>query len=161
RPPHTDATGRGVADNAVVTVTGTDRAIGGIETGFVTPTSPFSIEIQGTTGSLQYGLGAEGGMSVDVGNGPVAVEVPADAANPFAQWAASTAPAEAPPGTARLAKPRPILFLAATLAPPGLDPDLAPYPPSLVPSEPPWPPPPCPPPSASASWAAAASPPLI
>src|SRR5690625_6766772 len=80
--------GRGVEDNAVVTVTSTDGAIGVIETGFVTPTSPFSIEIQGTTGSLQYGLGAEGGMSVDVGNGHVAVEVHDDAANPFAQLVA-------------------------------------------------------------------------
>ena len=86
---YTDMTGRGVEDNAVVTVTSTDGAIGVIETGFVTPTSPFSIEIQGTTGSLQYGFGTGGGMSVDVGNGPVAVELPADAANPFAQWVAS------------------------------------------------------------------------
>ena len=45
---YTDMTGRGVEDNAVVTVTGTDGAIGVIETGFVTPTSPFSIEVQGT-----------------------------------------------------------------------------------------------------------------
>lgn len=86
---YTDMTGRGVEDNAVVTVTSTDGAIGVIETGFVTPTSPFSIEIQGTTGSLQYGLGADGGMSVDVGNGPVAIELPEDADNPFAQWVAA------------------------------------------------------------------------
>lgn len=86
---YTDMTGRGVEDNAVVTVTSTDGAIGVIETGFVTPTSPFSIEIQGTTGSLQYGLGTGGDMSVDVGNGPVAIELPTDAANPFAQWVAS------------------------------------------------------------------------
>src|SRR5699024_7698355 len=86
---YTDMTGRGVEDNAVVTVTSTDGAIGVIETGFVTPTSPFSIEIQGTTGSLQYGLGAEGGMSVHVGNGPVAVEVPADAAHPSARRVAA------------------------------------------------------------------------
>src|SRR5699024_9388640 len=41
---YTDMTGRGVEDNAVVTVTGADGAIGVIETGFVTPASPFSIE---------------------------------------------------------------------------------------------------------------------
>src|SRR5690625_7601036 len=81
-------TGRGVEDNAVVTVTSTDGAIGVIETGFVTPTSPLSIEIQGTTGSLQYGLCAGGGMSVDVGNRPLAAEAPAHAANPFPQWVA-------------------------------------------------------------------------
>ena len=86
---YTDMTGRGVEDNAVVTVTSADGAIGVIETGFVTPASPFSIEIQGTTGSLQYGLGADGGMSVDVGNGPVAVELPGEADTPFAQWVAA------------------------------------------------------------------------
>lgn len=83
---YTDMTGRGVEDNAVVTVTGADGAIGVIETGFVTPTSPFSIEVQGTEGSFQHGLGADGGTSVDTGEGPVALDVPADAENPFAQW---------------------------------------------------------------------------
>ena len=83
---YTDMTGRGVEDNAVVTVTGTDGAIGVIETGFVTPASPFSIEVQGTKGSFQHGLGADGGTSVDTGEGPVALDVPADAENPFAQW---------------------------------------------------------------------------
>ncbi|MCT1655571.1 Gfo/Idh/MocA family protein [Brachybacterium muris] len=83
---YTDMTGRGVEDNAVVTVTGADGAIGVIETGFVTPTSPFSIEVQGTEGSFQHGLGEGGGTSVDTGEGPVALDVPADAENPFAQW---------------------------------------------------------------------------
>ncbi|MDN5600130.1 MAG: Gfo/Idh/MocA family protein [Brachybacterium sp.] len=84
---YTDMTGRGVEDNAVVTVTGADGAIGVIETGFVTPASPFSIEVQGTQGSFQHGLGTGGGTSVDTGDGPVALEVPGDAENPFAQWA--------------------------------------------------------------------------
>ena len=83
---YTDMTGRGVEDNAVVTVTGSDGAIGVIETGFVTPTSPFSIEVQGTKGSFQHGLGADGGTSVDTGEGPRPLEVPGDAENPFAQW---------------------------------------------------------------------------
>jgi len=83
---YTDMTGRGVEDNAVVTVTSPDGAIGVIETGFVTPASPFSIEVHGTTGSLQFGLGADGSFTVDTGDGPTAVEVPADAPNPFAQW---------------------------------------------------------------------------
>lgn len=82
----TDMTGRGVEDNAVVTVTSPDGAIGVIETGFVTPASPFSIEVHGTTGSLQFGLGADGALTVDTGSGPVPAEVPADAENPFAQW---------------------------------------------------------------------------
>lgn len=83
---YTDMTGRGVEDNAVVTVTGTDGAIGVIETGFVTPASPFSIEVQGTKGSFQHGLGTDGGTSVDTGEGPVALDVPGDGENPFAQW---------------------------------------------------------------------------
>ena len=82
----TDMTGRGVEDNAVVTVTGADGAIGVIETGFVTPASPFSIEVQGTKGTFQHGLGADGGTSVDTGEGPVALDIPDDGANPFAQW---------------------------------------------------------------------------
>nr|WP_245354250.1 Gfo/Idh/MocA family oxidoreductase [Brachybacterium sacelli] len=83
---YTDMTGRGVEDNAVVTVTSPDGAIGVVETGFVTPSSPFSIEVQGTAGTLTHGLGADGGMVLDTGDGPAPVEVPADAPNPFAQW---------------------------------------------------------------------------
>jgi 1,5-anhydro-D-fructose reductase (1,5-anhydro-D-mannitol-forming) len=86
---YTDMTGRGVEDNAVVTVTSPDGAIGVIETGFVTPNSPFSIEVQGTTGSLQFGLGADGAFTVNSGDGPQTLEVPADAENPFAQWVES------------------------------------------------------------------------
>ncbi|MGP9683897.1 Gfo/Idh/MocA family protein [Brachybacterium sp. AOP3-A1-3] len=83
---YTDVTGRGVEDNAVVTVTSPDGAIGVVETGFVTPFSPFSIEVQGTTGTLTYGLGADGAMVLDTGDGPTVIEVPEDIPNPFAQW---------------------------------------------------------------------------
>jgi 1,5-anhydro-D-fructose reductase (1,5-anhydro-D-mannitol-forming) len=84
---YTDMTGRGVEDNAVVTVTNPDGAIGVAETGFVTPTSPFSIEVQGTKGSLQYGLGADGSaMFVDTGDGPTPVHVPAGSPMPFSLW---------------------------------------------------------------------------
>nr|WP_245349467.1 Gfo/Idh/MocA family oxidoreductase [Brachybacterium fresconis] len=83
---YTDMTGRGVEDNAVVTVTSPDGAIGVVETGFVTPASPFSIEVQGTSGTLTYGLGADGGMLLDTGDGAVALDIPADAPNPFALW---------------------------------------------------------------------------
>ncbi|MDO5661301.1 MAG: Gfo/Idh/MocA family oxidoreductase [Brachybacterium sp.] len=75
---YTDLTGRGVEDNAVVTVTSPDGAIGSIETGFVTPASPFSIEIHGTAGSLQYGLGPDAAMLLDSGSGWAAVDAPAD-----------------------------------------------------------------------------------
>lgn len=83
---YTDMTGRGVEDNAVVTVTSPDGAIGVIETGFVTPASPFSIEVHGTKGSFQYGLGADGALVVDTGDGPRTREVPEDAPAPFSQW---------------------------------------------------------------------------
>src|SRR5699024_8933148 len=83
---YTDMTGRGVEDNAVVTGTGAYGAIGVIETGVVPPASAFSIEVQGTKGSFQHGLGADGGASVDTGEGPVALDVPGDGENPFAQW---------------------------------------------------------------------------
>src|SRR5699024_4542247 len=54
RASYTDMTGRGVEDNATVTVTTPDGAIGVIETGFVSPFSPFSIEIHGTEGSVLF-----------------------------------------------------------------------------------------------------------
>lgn len=48
-------THRQLEDNAVVTFAYDSGALGLIETGFVTPGSPFSIEIHGTAGSLFYG----------------------------------------------------------------------------------------------------------
>lgn len=86
---YTDMTGRGVEDNAVVTVTNPDGAIGVIETGFVTPCSPFSIEVQGTAGSVQFGLGPDDRtFLLDTGDGPHAVDLPEDSATPFERWVA-------------------------------------------------------------------------
>lgn len=82
---YTDMTGRGVEDNAVVTITTTDGAIGVIETGFVTPNSPFSIEVHGTEGSVIYGLAGET-MALHTADGTQQVEIPADAPAPFWQW---------------------------------------------------------------------------
>ena len=48
-------TGRAVEDNAVVTLGYSQGAIGVVETGFVNPFSPFTIEAHGTKGSLLYG----------------------------------------------------------------------------------------------------------
>lgn len=48
-------TGREVEDNAVATLTGPGGAIGVVEAGFVNPSSPFSIEVHGTGGTLLYG----------------------------------------------------------------------------------------------------------
>lgn len=83
---YTDLTGHGVEDNAVVTVTNDDGAIGVIETGFVTPASPFSLEVHGTHGSLQYGLDADGAMLVRDADGTERIELPADGTTPFEAW---------------------------------------------------------------------------
>lgn len=48
-------TGHAVEDNAVVTLGYAQGAVGIVETGFVNPLSPFTIEAHGTKGSLLYG----------------------------------------------------------------------------------------------------------
>lgn len=85
RSSYTDITGRGVEDNASVTITTPDGAIGVIETGFVTPASGFTIEVHGTEGSLLYGFGGES-MLLTTREGTTEVEVPADIDAPFWQW---------------------------------------------------------------------------
>jgi predicted dehydrogenase len=47
-------TGREVEDNAVVTLDYSNGAIGIVETGFVTAASPFTIEVQGTQGTVLF-----------------------------------------------------------------------------------------------------------
>ena len=47
-------TGRAVEDNAVLTLRYPTGAIGVVETGYVSPATPFSIEVHGTQGSLIY-----------------------------------------------------------------------------------------------------------
>ncbi|MCU6710366.1 Gfo/Idh/MocA family oxidoreductase [Paenibacillus sp. J5C_2022] len=46
--------GKEVEDNAVAVLTGSEGAMGIVEAGFVTPHSPFSIEIYGTEGSILF-----------------------------------------------------------------------------------------------------------
>ncbi|CAM3823796.1 Gfo/Idh/MocA family protein [Isoptericola cucumis] len=93
RPTYTDQTGRGVEDNASVTVTTPDGAIGVVETGFVTPASPFSIEVHGTEGSVLYGFetddAGEAVMRLATADGSSRVDLPADQPILFAQWADS------------------------------------------------------------------------
>ncbi|MGW8566060.1 Gfo/Idh/MocA family protein [Isoptericola sp. NPDC055881] len=93
RPTYTDQTGRGVEDNASVTVTTPDGAIGVIETGFVTPASPFTIEVHGTEGSVLYGFETDddgrGVMRLTTREGSSRVDLPADQPILFAQWAGS------------------------------------------------------------------------
>jgi 1,5-anhydro-D-fructose reductase (1,5-anhydro-D-mannitol-forming) len=88
RSSFTDITGRGVEDNASVTITTPDGAIGVIETGFVTPASGFTIEVHGTEGSLLYGFGGET-MLLSTREGTTEVEVPSDIDAPFRQWVRS------------------------------------------------------------------------
>jgi predicted dehydrogenase len=55
-----------------------------IETGFVTPASPFSIEIHGTDGSLLFSEGTP--MRLGTADGWEEIPLPEDAPLPFAQW---------------------------------------------------------------------------
>ncbi|MFD6179520.1 MULTISPECIES: Gfo/Idh/MocA family protein [unclassified Isoptericola] len=91
RPTWTDQTGRGVEDNASVTVATPDGAIGVIETGFVTPASPFTIEVHGTDGSLLHGFETDDDgaavMRLTTREGSSRVDLPAHQPILFAQWA--------------------------------------------------------------------------
>lgn len=79
--------GRGLEDNAVVTVGYRDQKIGVVEAGFASP-NPFTIEIFGTEGSLTY---TEAGNALCV-SGPAfgdderQLPVPDHGKDPFAQW---------------------------------------------------------------------------
>ncbi|MEV6417760.1 Gfo/Idh/MocA family oxidoreductase [Kribbella sp. NPDC051718] len=72
--------GRGLEDNAVVTVGYPDQKIGVIEAGFASP-NPFTIEVFGTDGSLSYT--DEGNVLRVAGN---QLPVPEHSPDPFAQW---------------------------------------------------------------------------
>jgi predicted dehydrogenase len=85
----TDMTGRGVEDNASVTVATADGAIGVIETGFVTPRSPFTLEVHGTEGSLFHGFG-EPHLRLGTEQGWEEVPLPENAPHPFVQWVDAT-----------------------------------------------------------------------
>ncbi len=86
-PTYTEMTGRGVEDNVSVTVTTADGAIGVIETGFVTPGSPFTIEVHGTEASVIYGFGAPQMLTATRAKEEwTEVAIPEDAPSPFCQW---------------------------------------------------------------------------
>jgi len=84
---YTSVNGRGLEDNAVVTVGYPDQKIGVIEAGF-TSRNPFTIEIFGTEGSLTY---TDAGNLLRVsgaafGGDEQQLPVPHDGEAPFAQW---------------------------------------------------------------------------
>jgi predicted dehydrogenase len=72
--------GRGLEDNAVVTVGYPDQKIGVIEAGFASP-NPFTIELFGTGKTLTY---TDEGNVLRVGGNQL--PVPEDGKDPFAQW---------------------------------------------------------------------------
>jgi 1,5-anhydro-D-fructose reductase (1,5-anhydro-D-mannitol-forming) len=80
-------TGRDVEDNAVATLKCANGALGVVEAGFVSGSSPFSIEVHGTDGSLYYGA-PDPTLRVCRGGDWTARDLPEDPPTPFAQWVA-------------------------------------------------------------------------
>ncbi len=83
-------TGRAVDDNAAVILRTSSGALGIAETGFVSPRSPFTIEVHGTTGSLLYGT-PEPRLLIRDASSPedqwTEIPVPESTASPLEQWA--------------------------------------------------------------------------
>ncbi len=86
-------TGRAVEDNAVVLLDYAQGAIGIVETGFVNPFSPFTIEAHGTKGSLLYGtpdsiLRLRSSQAGGSGSGQwrTWTDIPPDQPTAFQQW---------------------------------------------------------------------------
>lgn len=82
-------TGRAVEDNAVAVLRYPQGALGIVEAGFVNSSSPFSIEVHGTTGSLLYGTPEPTLLlrtTHDNASGWQSVALPPAASTPFAQW---------------------------------------------------------------------------
>jgi 1,5-anhydro-D-fructose reductase (1,5-anhydro-D-mannitol-forming) len=80
-------THRALEDQAVVTLGYPDQAIGVIEAGFVSR-NPFTIELNGTAGSLRY-TDADRTLSVHgaaFGEGWQQLDVPADSQDAYGQW---------------------------------------------------------------------------
>ena len=82
---YTHVTARDVEDNAVVTVTYDDGAIGVIESGVVSP-DPFLIEIGGTTGWLSYSELDDHLVLSRKGGDTESIPVPDDLPSAFEQW---------------------------------------------------------------------------
>jgi predicted dehydrogenase len=83
-------TAQAVDDNAVAVLRHSSGALGIAETGFVNPSSPFTIEIHGTAGSLLYGTPEPRllirSATADPGAAWDERPVPADDPTPFEQW---------------------------------------------------------------------------
>jgi 1,5-anhydro-D-fructose reductase (1,5-anhydro-D-mannitol-forming) len=83
-------TGRAVDDNAVAILRSRSGALGIAEAGFVNPSSPFTIEVHGTKGSLLYGTPEPRLLVRDSPRGTDAawteLPIPASRPSPFEQW---------------------------------------------------------------------------
>lgn len=80
-------TGRAVEDNAVVTMSYQNGAIGVAESSFVGASSPFTIEVHGTEGSLLYGLPDKRLQLQRTGVGRwQTLDMPPDGPSPFERW---------------------------------------------------------------------------
>ncbi len=78
-------TAKPVEDQAVVTFHYAGGTYGIIETGFVNPHSPFTIELHGTKGSVLYGMTGDV-LLMNKGEGFERVTIPVDQPSPFNQW---------------------------------------------------------------------------
>jgi 1,5-anhydro-D-fructose reductase (1,5-anhydro-D-mannitol-forming) len=78
-------TGRAVEDNAVVTLGYTSGALAVVEAGFVTPASPFTIEVHGTRTSLIYNAPPPK-LIVRSADGWIEQAIPESQPLPFVQW---------------------------------------------------------------------------
>lgn len=78
-------TGRAVEDNAVVTLGYANGALAVVEAGFVTPASPFTIEVHGTRTSLIF-QAPPPALRVRGVDGWVEQEIPESSPLPFVQW---------------------------------------------------------------------------
>ena len=80
-------TGRDVEDNAAVILRTPPGALGIAETGFVNPSSPFTIEVHGTNGSLLYGTPEPRLLVRDAADaGWTELPVPPSEPSPFERW---------------------------------------------------------------------------
>ena len=81
--------GRGVEDNAVVTLGYPGGAIGVIEASFVASPGAFTLELRGTEGSVLHGFGSDSLLAKGAAFGGEQwreMPLPAAAPGPFAQW---------------------------------------------------------------------------
>jgi 1,5-anhydro-D-fructose reductase (1,5-anhydro-D-mannitol-forming) len=89
---YTSTTGRGVEDNAVVTITYPNGAIGVAEASFVTTPGAGTIEVRGTRGSVITGFGTSAllakGDQFDPDNW-TEISLPDPGATPFSRWVSS------------------------------------------------------------------------